>query len=259
MKKILSYFSILAAGIVLFSACKKETDIKAQYSTTEENAFVRIVHASPFFRNVFNAPDSINVFVNNVKVNGPLITYAGLFPATGTAFGYFAVPTGLLNVKLTVGGVVNPDSIPLTTFAKVVTKGQYYSFILTDDIKNPNDSAKIILQDFYTKPSNGNYSLRFVHAVLNDTAGKNIDVFSTRRNANIYNNIKPGQIVNFSNYPYNSQLSDTLYVRRAGTLQTLATTIASFGNQRAYTMVYRGDGNLTSGTKVRSMIPFLHQ
>lgn len=259
MKKILSYFSILAAGLVLFSACQKETDIKAQYTTTDENAFVRIIHASPFFRTVFNAPDSVNVFVNNVKVNGPLITYGGLFPASGTAFGYVAVPTGTLNLKLSVAGVVTPDSIALTTFTKVVAKGQYYSFILTDNIKNPNDSAKIILQDFYTKPGNGNYSLRLVHAVLNDTVGKNIDVFSTRRNANIYNNIKPGQIVNFSNYPYNSQLNDTLYVRRAGTLQTLATTIASFGNQRAYTIVYRGDGNLSTGTKVRSLIPFLHQ
>lgn len=257
---MLSYTTLLAAGLMLLAACKKQSDVKADYVTTEENAFVRLIHASPSLREVFNAPDSINVFINNAKVNGPLITYAGLFPATGTNYGYFAVPTGLINIKLTVAGIVNTDSIPLTLFTRVFTKGQFYSIILTDNIKAANDSLKIILKDIYTKPNPGNYSIRFVHAVLNDTVGKNIDVYSTRRNANIYNNIKPGQIVDFQTYPYNSQLIDTLYVRRAGTLQNLSTVNgATFGNQRAYTVVYRGNGDLTTGTKARILATYLHQ
>ena len=260
MKKILSYSILLAAGLMLIAACKKQADIKADFVTTGDNAFVRLIHVSPSLRQVFNAPDSINIFINNAKVNGPLITYAGLFPASGTNYGYFAVPTGLVHIKLTVAGIVNTDSIPLTSFSKVFTKGQFYSIIVTDNIKAANDSSKMILQDIYTKPNPGNYSIRFVHAVLNDTADKNIDVYSARRNANIYNNIKPGEIVNFRTYPYNSQLNDTLYVRRAGTLQNLATVNgASFGNQRAYTLIYRGNGDLTSGAKARMLASYLHQ
>lgn len=259
MKKILLYTTLLVAGVVTFIACKKQADITAVYSTTDDQAFVRVIHASPFFRQVFNAPDSFNIFINNAKVNGPLITYAGQFPLPGTAFGYIAVPQGLVNLKLTVAGRVTPDSIPLTLFTKVFTKGQYYTIIVTDNIKSANDSSKIILQDNYTKPGNGNYSVRFVHAVLNDTAGLNIDVYSTRRNANIFNAIKPGQIVNFQTLPYNSQLSDTFYVRRAGTLQTLATSIGSLGNQRAYTFIYRGNGDLTTGAKARVLSSYLHQ
>ncbi len=262
MKKILSYIILLTGGMLVFSACKKESNIKAEYTSAEESAFVRVIHASPFFRTVFNAPDSINLFVNNAKVNSGMITYAGVFPASGSNFGYFAVQPGLVNVRLSVAGVVNPDSIALTTFSKVIQKGQYYSIILTDNIKSANDSAKIFIPDVYNKPSNGNYSIRFIHAVLNDTVGKNIDIFSARRNANIYNNIAPGQIVNFSSFPYNSQVADTFYVRRAGTLQNLAITTSSvgfFGNQRAYTFIYRGNADLTSGTKVRALVPYLHQ
>ena len=263
MKKFLSYTLLLAAGMIMFISCKKQADIVAAFGTTEDQAFVRVIHASPSFRQVFNAPDSFNIFVNNVKVNGPLITYAGLFPASNsTAFGYIAVPQGLVNVKLTVAGTVNTDSIPLTLFSKIFTKGQYYSIIVTDNFKSTTDSSKIILQDNYTKPSNGNYSIRFVHAVLNDTAGLAIDVFSARRNANIFNAIKPGQIVNFQTFPYNSQVSDTFYVRRAGTLQNLAVSIATpgfLGNQRVYTFIYRGNGDLTTGTKARVLAPYLHQ
>ena len=262
MKKILSYTTLTAAVLITFIACKKQADIVAPFATTDDQAFVRVIHASPFFRQVFNAPDSFNIFVNNAKVNGPLITYAGLFPTSGTAFGYIAVPQGLVNIKLTVAGTVNTDSIPLTLFTKIFTKGQYYSIIVTDNFKSATDSSKIILQDTYTKPGNGNYSVRFVHAVLNDTAGLNIDVFSARRNANIFNAIKPGQIVNFQTFPYNSQVSDTFYVRRAGTLQNLAISIATpgfLGNQRVYTLIYRGNGDLTTGTKARVLFPYLHQ
>ncbi len=260
MKKIIIYSSLLITAITFFTACKKETQIVAAYSSVENKAFVRFIHSSPSFRQVFNAPDSFNIFINDAKVNASLLTYAGAFPASGTQYGYIAIPTGLQNIRLTVAGRVTPDSIPLILFTKVFSQGQYYSIIVTDNIKSANDSSKIILPDSYTVPGNGNYSMRFVHAVLNDTAGLKIDVFSARRNANILNAISPGQIVNFQTLPFNSQITDTLTVRRAGTLQSLATVNGiTFGNQRVYTIVYRGDGTLTAGTKARGLATFIHQ
>ena len=260
MKKILTYTGLLITTTLLIISCEKKAELKAGFSTVEDKAFVRVIHSAPSFRLIFNAPDSFNIFINDAKVNAAQITYAGLFPASGTLFGYIAIPTGLQNIKLSVAGVVNPDSIPLTLFTKIFTKGQYYSIIVTDNIKSANDSSKIILPDTYTVPNNGNYSMRFVHAVLNDTAGLKIDVYSARRNANILNAITPGQIVNFQSLPYNSQISDTLIVRRAGTLQSLATVNGiSFGNQRVYTIIYRGDGTLTSGAKSRALATYIHQ
>lgn len=262
MKKLLSYTALLAAGMMVFASCEKQADRTAEFSTVEDKAFIRVIHASPSFRTVFNAPDSINLYVNNAKVNGPLITYGGLFPAAATTgFGYFAVPAGLQTLKVTVAGRVNPDSIQLALFTNLALRGQRYSIILTDNAKSARDSSKMILPDNIIQPNTGNYRLRFVNAIAADTAGTSVSIFSARRNANIFNSVAPGQVVDFQTLPYNSQLSDTLYVRRPGSTFNLAVlNSASFGNQRSYTMVYRGyGGTVTTGTKGRTLVTYLDE
>ncbi len=253
---------MLAAGVMVFTSCEKQADRTANYTTLEGKAFIRVIHASPSFRQVFNAPDSINIYVNNEKVNGPLITYGGLFPtAATTGFGYIAVPTGLQTVKVTVAGRVTPDSIQLAVLTNQATAGQRYSIILTDNIKSTRDSSKMILPDNITQPTTGNYRIRFVNAIAADTAGTTVSIFSTRRNGNIFNSIAPGQVVDFQTLPFNSQLSDTLYVRRPGSTFNLATLNgASFGNQRSYTIIYRGyGGTVTTGTKGRTLVTYLDE
>jgi len=262
MKKLLSYTALLAAGMMVFASCEKQADRTADFSTVEDKAFIRVIHASPSFRTIFNAPDSINLYVNNAKVNGPLITYGGLFPAAATTgFGYFAVPVGLQTLKVTVAGRVNPDSIQLALFTNLALKGQRYSVILTDDAKSARDSSKMILPDNIIQPNTGNYRLRFINAIAADTAGTSVSIFSTRRNGNIFNSVAPGQVVDFQTLPFNSQLSDTLYVRRPGSTFNLAVINgASFGNQRSYTMIYRGyGGTVTTGTKGRTLVTYLDE
>jgi len=261
MKKILSYTALLAAGMMTIIACEKQADKTATFTSASDMAFVSVIHASPNFRQVFNAPDSINVYVNNQKVNGALITYGGTFPAAGTSLsGYIAVPPGLQNIKLTVAGRVNPDSIPLATMSNIFTKGQRYSLIVTDNIKSTRDSSKILVQDVYSKPSVGSFSLRFINAISTDTAGMMVSVYSTRRNANIFNSVAQGGVANFQSLPYNVQLNDTLYVRRPGSTFNLATLVnVGFSNQKVYTLIYRGNGSLATGTKARILVPYLHE
>ncbi|MBW0178138.1 DUF4397 domain-containing protein [Sediminibacterium sp.] len=261
MKKILSYTALLAAGMMTIIACEKQADKTATFTSASDMAFVNVIHASPNFRQVFNAPDSINVFINNNKVNGALITYGGTFPTPATSLsGYIALAPGLQNIKLTVAGRVTPDSIPLTTLSKIFSKGQKYSLIITDAIQNARDSSKILLPDVYTKPNPGSYSLRFVNAVSTDTAGTLVSVFSTRRNAHIFNSIAQGGVANFQSFPYNIQLNDTLYIRRPGSTYNLDTlNNVSFSNQRVYTLIYRGDGRTNVGTKARALVTYLHE
>lgn len=260
MKKLFSYTAMLAAGMMVFASCEKQADRTAEFSTVEDKAFIRVIHASPSFRQVFNAPDSINLYLNNAKINGALITYGGLFPAAGTGFGYIAVPAGLQNVKLTVAGRVNPDSIPLALFTRLALKGQRYSIILTDDVKSTRDSSKMVLPDNIVQPNPGNYRIRFVNAIAADTAGTSVSIFSARANANIFNSVAPGQVIDYQTLPSNTQLSDTLFVRRPGSTFNLATTVVSFGNQRSFTVIYRGYGSVaTGGTKGRILIPYLDQ
>lgn len=160
-----------------------------------------------------------------------------------------------------MAGRVNPDSIQLALFTSLALKGQRYSVILTDDVKSARDSSKMILPDNIIQPNTGNYRLRFVNAIAADTAGTTVSIFSARRNGNIFNSVAPGQVVDFQTLPFNSQLSDTLYVRRPGSTFNLAIlNSASFGNQRSYTMIYRGyGGTVTTGTKGRTLVTYLDE
>ncbi|NCI46075.1 DUF4397 domain-containing protein [Sediminibacterium soli] len=270
MKKITFYISLFAAGVMAITACKKEAKVLATYDDSENNAFLRIVHASPNFRQVFNLPDSFNVYVNGGKVNSPYLTYgtaAGtIFPASTTSFGYMAVKPGLVQLKLSVNGFAsnNPDSTLLLNLSKVMIAGGTYTLMITDSIQSTRDSSQIFLPDAYAKPVGTNVGLRFVHAVWNDTATKTVDIFSYARNATIFSNIKPGGATSFSNFGYNATV-DTLYVTRPAAAGTpisgrivLAKMAFSPTVQRVYTLYYRGDGNLTTGTKARTLLTYVH-
>jgi hypothetical protein len=268
MKKITFYTSLFAAGILLFTACKKESEMNAVFApTTNDNAaFFRIIHAAPGFRQVFNAPDSFNVYINGNKITSPFLTYGSIFPTATTGNGYIATPPGLQQIKMSVHGFAsaNPDSTLLINFTKVFTAGQYYTLFVTDVLKANPDAS--FVQDVFTKPLTGNVNLRFAHFVLNDTATKLVDVFSYARNATIFANIAPGTGTSFGSFGFNVAVADTFYITRPAAVGTplanrivLAKTAFSPTNQRTYTLYYRGDGNLTTGTKARTLTSYLHQ
>jgi hypothetical protein len=179
-----------------------------------------------------------------------------------TNWGYVSVPAGTQPIKLSVAGVVNPDSIPIQTFTKTLVANQMYTLMITDSINSSRDSSQIFVQDSYLQPTTGYFNLRFIHAVWNDTAGKTIDIWSARNNRNIFTSVKPGAVTPFSTYPYNAILNDTFFVRRSGTLIGLDTLSAvSFGNQRTYTLYYKGDANINVNSKVkrRHLATYVHQ
>lgn len=232
--------SLTVCAVLAVVACKKELKYIAETSSPENKAFIKLVHAAPSFGKLFNAKDSFNVYANDQKINATFLTYGSAFPSA-TGNGYLAIDPGTINVKLFVAGVVKPDSIEITSMTKTVEANKYYSLIVTDSIKSPRDSSQIALMDEFESTPPNLYGLRFVHAVMNDSAGKKIDIYSARRNGNIITGFSPGQSSSFTNYPYNGQVPDTLIVRRAGTsfeLARLATI--TFGHQRIYTLYYRG-------------------
>lgn len=259
---------VLAATLFLMNSCKRDFTLKSPTLSTDGAALLKIINVSPNFRAIFNAPDSFNVFVNGTKVTGftpggsgnYILTYGAQFPTVSSGYGYISIPPGTDAIKLSTGGVVNADSIPIATFTKTLMPNATYSFIITDSINSPRDSSQIFVQDVYVQPNPGFYNLRFIHAVLNDTAGKTVDVWSTRTNRNIVVNFKPGAITPFVELPYNQLFSDTFYVRRSGTLNNLATlNSVSLFNGRTYTLLYKGDANLITGTKQRGLLTYVHQ
>lgn len=267
MKKIniISGFFIMAALVGFFS-CKRDMALKNPTMSPSGTALIRIIDVSPNLDSILKgSADTFNVLFNGVKLTGytlgtnPAMTFNATYPFGGTNNGYASVPAGAQEIKF-VRGFNTLDSVVLATFHKTLLPDTYYSFIVTDSVNSGRDSSKMFVKDSLFSLTAGFFNLRFVHAAWNDTA--NIDVWSSRNNKNIFANIKPGTITAFSTYAYNTQLSDTLFVRRTGTLTGLDTLVSvNFSNQRSYTLIYKGNAlsNKNTDPKRRHLINYINQ
>jgi len=244
----------LALSLGIF-ACEKKKEILAPWDTVgpgTEFAQIRIMHAATNFRAITGQADSLHFFVNGAKINNTRMSFGGVWPAQ-TPTTYTSVPAGNVDLRVSVGGIVNIDSIPITTLKLNLAAGERYSFMLTDSLLNASkDSSRIFVRDSFPTPLNGRIGLRFING-LTDTAGKRIDLWSARRNANLYANIPYGSISSFSNQPF-INIADTLIIRRAGTMQEFARiNTITFANQKVYTIFLRGDVLLSTGAKARTL------
>lgn len=258
--KSIFLLGLLATTII---SCKKELQEDAVTQLmTEENAYIKVVHASPNYTAITGQPDVFNFLVSGAKVNGAPIAYSGMFPAQTT--GYIGVTPGLHWFKVSRNGVNTNDSITVHTFQKVLKPGQRYSYIVTDSLRSNTESRGMLLEDNFNDPAPGNYAVRFVHALLNDTVGKTVDVYSYRRKANIFSNIKIGQATSF--IEYGPAGNDTLSIRRPG-VTTWGNNVGElarfngipFSSTRVYTVVYRGLTTATTGTKARGLLYYLNR
>ncbi len=278
--------ALTTIALISINSCKREFRIKTPYVDGDSSkAYLKVVDAAPFFRQSTGKPDTFNIFLNNTKVSGTPISYNGQFPqfvnniSPNITTTYIAVQPGLTQIKLSAPGKVTPDSIPITNLTENLIAGRKYTFLITDSLNSPRDSSRIFIQDPYIAPLEGYVNLRFINAVYNDTLGKTVDLFSYAKNTTILTKFKPGNVSAFQLIGYNIQTPDTFYVTRtlgigvpATTplsqrliLAKLAFTLSSgtSGNaggapQRTYTLFYKGDGNLTSGVKARSLGIYAH-
>ncbi len=252
MKKNISIL-ILVCTLGLLWSCEKELELASPVSGTEGLAFLKIIDASPNFRQVFKGSDSFNVYVNGAKINGSQLSYNSIFPSTSNL--YVGVPAGPQSIRISVNGKVTPDSITLASFNKTLAPNSYYSFIITDEAMTANESRQMFIQDNFALSDTNNYSLRFVNAVLNDPTA--VDVYSFRSSSIIFKNIAPATATNFITLPY-SLLSDTISVRPTGTQTEIARIAISNGGTndfrrgRPYTILYKGQFGNT--VKPRSLI-----
>ena len=256
MKNNILYIFLIGFLLTGLNSCKRDYTMIAGYLPVKGTSQVKVLDLSPSFRKVYNAADSFNVLINGSVINSPFLSFSSIFPASGTSFGYVSVPSGLDTFNLVTPGKLTGDSLPIASVTQQLLKDSSYTFMVLD-------SGFVFLHDSYTPPLTGYFNLRLVHAALNDTAGKSIDIYSTRYNSTIFKNIKPGTNTFFTSFAYNAQLNDTLYVRRTGsntiTLDTL--NAVSFTNQRTYTLYYKGDAttNWTTNAKRRHLAVYVNQ
>lgn len=267
MKKtnIISGLLLLAMSGGLFS-CKRDMALKDPGVAPGANsAFISLIDVSANLDTVLQAnADTFNVLFNGVKVNGytkgtsPTMTFGSIYPSAGTFTGYAAIPSGTQQIQF-VKGVNNLDSVTLASFQETLLPGQHYSLIVTDSINSTRDSSRMFVKDSLISVTPGFYNMRFINTCWADTGS--VDIWSTRNNRTIFANMKPGQITAFSSFASNWQLTDTLFVRRSGTLQGLDTlNTQTFYTLRSYTLVYKGHplSNIKSDTKRRHIIAYVN-
>lgn len=257
---------IIVAALVGFFSCKRDMTLKDPTTSPSGTALIRIIDVSPNLDSILKGnADTFNVLLNGVKLTGnspgtaAAMVFNATYPFGGTNNGYASVPAGTQEIKF-AKGLNTLDSVVLATFHETLLPDTYYSFIITDSVNSGRDSSRMFVKDSLFSVTAGFFNLRFVHAAWNDTA--NIDVWSARNNKNIFANVKPGTISAFSTYAYNTQLSDTLFVRRTGTAIGLDTLVSvNFFNQRSYTLIYKGNAlsNRNTDPKRRHLITYLNK
>ena len=129
------------------------------------------------------------------------------------------------------------------------------------------------MQDVYTPAIQGYINLRFVNAVLTDSAvtttgTTTVDLFSYARNTTVFTKIRPDSVTAFSLLGNNISVADTFYVTRTLATGAPATTplsgrvvLAKLAiaplNQRTYTLYYRGDATVST-SKTKTLISYVH-
>lgn len=259
MRKILQHKFLTAAVLLVFlSACSKKVEYIAEPNSADGKAYIKLLHVAPNFTTLTGLTDKVSVFYTAptgmyTKITGTTLAYDSYFPTTTNT--YVALDPGTHTLRFSIGGVVLADSINFYNTQVQLEAGKKYSYFLTDNIK----SNAMFLADNVPAVDTNSIALRFVHAILNDTAGKAVDVYSKRNNAVIFSSRNAATSSDFATFAYTS-VSDTLVVRRAGTSFALA-TLNGFSSTkgRSYSIVYKGNGAVTTTTaKPRSLAVYGH-
>lgn len=222
---------IISAGsffllLFTFVACTKEVgkEVATEDTNYSNKSFLQV------YNGIVNSARTY-VYVDGLPVTGAPLILGSTFPSTPS------------NIAITSGfrEFLIKDTLSTTTqmplsFGEVLQPGKYYSMFLYDSINNPK---KKIVQNSIVMPTDTTARLRFANFIYSPTTAPNMDVFSVKMQANVFSNVA---LTNVTDYvPFASVPNDTLIVREAGTLITVA-QLNSYNpiRMRSYTVVLRG-------------------
>lgn len=254
--KIYAYGMIGLLSAVLIVSCTKSFDEKITPLTdfsdkTLAQVYVATVSAA---RNY--------VYVDGKAVTGTAMTSGSVFPSTGYAFSV----TGGVRSFMIRDTLTTSTQVPLV-FAENMQVGKLYTIFAYDTITTPKQvtvPANIVI------PSDSTARIRFANFVYNPTGLTGFDIFSVKRNANVFTNVQVTQVTDF--IPYASGVTDTFYIRPTGSPNNLQNyrptpTPATYVDilailtptaKRSYTLVFRGGYRsiITTAASVRTLSTF---
>ncbi|MEO5684538.1 MAG: hypothetical protein ABIQ88_17995 [Chitinophagaceae bacterium] len=174
------------------------------------------------------------IYVDGAPVSGVAIGIGSIFPATAYAF------------KVSPGAhtFLIKDTLPATTqvpltFSQALDSGKSYTIFTYDTITNVKQSTIVNTIEIATDTT---ARLRFANFIYNTTAVPAVDVYSFRKgtSAAVFTNVATLQVTPF--IPYQTGISDTLYVYATGTTAPLIVkqVVPNLTPGRSYTATYNG-------------------
>lgn len=238
---LIAYFIV---GSILMISCEKEFEkIVVEDKELDNKAFLKVYNGAVNTNRNF-------VYIDNVPVTGSILAYGALFPSTG----YTATVEPGSRAVVVKDTLASSTQTPVS-FTSAFEAGKSYTIFTYDTV---NAVKYKMVADQIEIPADTSARLRFVNLIYSSTPLPNVDLYSTRRGANIFSNVALAQVTDF--IPYASNSVDTLYVRATGTTTNLTPLFSIRPTEkRSYTVVYRGRyGTTTPSTAalLRSLTSF---
>ena len=246
MKNKFKILITAAAGLLIINSCDKRDNASSAIAINPANdiAYIKFVNAYAALNPTTTTPTAtgpaVNVYVNNVKINGAAIGYGGSFPLSPS---YTGITPGLaINVKVILnrtGAAQVGDTLSNKNYDLGVNS--YTTFYLADTTPNPTPFNPFIvpIQELVTNAPTGYFRARFVNMI---PSADTLEVFSKRLNAVIFS----GQL--YKNATQTVELptfatNDTLQLRKVSAPATVLATINGFAptSSRVYTVYCTGN------------------
>jgi len=249
---------LLFSGSIMVS-CTKSFDEKFTEQDDFSNSSIMQVYVA-----TVNASRNF-MWVDSRQINGASLTTGSVFPTTGYGF---EVGGGLRNF-LVRDTLSTSTQLPYS-FAENLQAGKNYTLFMYDTITSPKQKTVITNIEV---PTDTTARIRFAHFPYSPTEIPAVDIFSVKRNANIFTNVSLTEVTGF--IPIASGVTDTFYVRLAGTGTNLQNfnpspapgaltniqAILTPTIRRSYTLIFRGGyrATATTNTTVRSLSVFVNR
>ncbi len=263
MKNNLKILIAAVVGILVINSCykKDESNSYLQLNNGSDQAYLKFINTytapSPSANSPANGP-SVNIFVNNVKINAAALSYAGSFPLSPA---YAGVTPGLgVNIKIvlnrTSGTAMPSDTISNKNYD--LGANSYTTFYIADTTPNPTPFNPFIVpigDPTVTNAQVGYFKARFVNMI---PSADTLEVFSKRLNAVIFKGVLYKNTTEGIEIPTFST-SDTLQLRKVSAPATILASINGFfpTSSRVYTVYCTG--NITGAPKARALTSYTNR
>lgn len=244
-KLIILSIGTVAVSLLYLSCSRTKIDLVAATNSSFTNkALIQVYNGT-----LTSARNYI--YVDGNAVTGAAVNYGATFPSTPSNFSVTSGTRAFL-IRDTLAATTQ---LPMS-FGEYLEASRYYTIFMYDTVNSPKQ--KIVSNDIIV-PDDTTARVRFANFIFSKTAVPNVDLFSVKRNANVFTNVAMNDVTNY--VPFNSAVTtataDTLLVRETGTLNLLAQLNAYMPiRKRSYTLVFRGRYQSTSGAVVRTLSSF---